>query len=97
MWKWASLINVSPSLGCQRVLVADDEGPSAEVGATRHRFSHGSMCKSKYGSCQASYRCECCPNLLFLLQTESGAAKKNFIDQYFGVEYETTYPCSLNV
>lgn len=37
----------------------------------------------------------------FNLQTdsESGAAsastKKNFIDQYFGVEFETSYPCSM--
>ena len=33
--------------------------------------------------------------------TESGAAsassKKNFIDQYFGVEFETSYPFSRNV
>uniref|UniRef100_A0A674EUX9 Ubiquitin carboxyl-terminal hydrolase n=1 Tax=Salmo trutta TaxID=8032 RepID=A0A674EUX9_SALTR len=28
------------------------------------------------------------------METESGAAKKNFIDQYFGVEYETTMKCT---
>ncbi|XP_071232697.1 ubiquitin carboxyl-terminal hydrolase 14-like isoform X2 [Salvelinus alpinus] len=28
------------------------------------------------------------------IETESGAAKKNFIDQYFGVEYETTMKCT---
>ena len=35
----------------------------------------------------------------FQTEGESGAAasttKKNFIDQYFGVEFETTYPCRL--
>uniref|UniRef100_A0A8C7IP85 Ubiquitin carboxyl-terminal hydrolase n=1 Tax=Oncorhynchus kisutch TaxID=8019 RepID=A0A8C7IP85_ONCKI len=28
------------------------------------------------------------------METESGAAKKNFIDQYFGVEFETTMKCT---
>lgn len=38
----------------------------------------------------------------FHLQTESegsaaaaASTKKNFIDQYFGVEFETSYPCDV--
>lgn len=36
------------------------------------------------------------------LQTESegsvvaASTKKNFIDQYFGVEFETSYPCNVH-
>lgn len=44
-----------------------------------------------------------CDFFFFILQTDSeGSAasactKKNLIDQYFGVEFETTYPVPVNL
>ncbi|MGH0146477.1 UNVERIFIED_CONTAM: hypothetical protein FKN15_021617 [Acipenser sinensis] len=68
--------------GCQRVLGSDDESIATKAGTPGGRDSHGEHAHKTDSGTAA----------------ESGAAaspaKKYFIDQFFGVEFETTMKCA---